>query len=252
MLSPTWIHITQTLAVSRRDKWFEERPLRPAAEYACNLARDRVWRDEHARLIGTHSDWPDVTYLLGLGETIAHALVLVLSRIPASERLAFAAAFFEARTANDAPSDFQARLEAANRVQCPGDRRRRLALAAEIALLVLDLVESAALKDEAVVDLLRGAAQGDDLTTSPEPAVARLQKAVARVRFDPTFEDESDPHAVASLAAVEVLDPSSDEPAVKELVARAAFATVECRSQPETLDFLLVADRILVGADAMS
>src|SRR5262249_33351500 len=154
------------------------------------------------------------------------------------EPLPFAEAFLEERTTASDPHDpfFDAPIR---------DNRVRLAVAAQIALLVVDLTESPALQDESVLDLLRGAAQSDDLTLTPEPAVGRLRKAVATVRFDPALEDDADPHAVASLAVVEVLDPSSEELALKEILARAAFATVECRSRAQTLGFLLRADGIL-------
>jgi hypothetical protein len=227
--------------VARLEEWFAERPRRPAAEYACALALDRFWGDDRARLIGVHPDWPDATYLLGLDEEMAHALVLVLSRMPRAERLAFAETFLEERTY----AHSQSRLETAVRSKLPSSHRSRVAVAAQVALLVLDLTESSALQDETVVDLLRGAAQADDLTITPEPAVDRLRTAVATVRFDPALEDESNPHAVASLAVVEVLDPSSDGVAVKEVLARAAFATVECRSKAQTLGFLLQTDGIL-------
>lgn len=218
--------------MTRLEQWFAENPRRPAAEYACALARDRFWRDERTRLIGVHPDWPDVTHLLGLGDEIAHALVLVLSRLPTSERPSFAETFLEERATTHGS-------------KLPQDGRSRLAVAAQLALLVLDVTESAVLQEEAVVDLLHGAAQGDDLTVTPGPAVDRLRIAVATVRFDLSLEDESDPHAVASSAVAEVLDPSSDGVAVKEILARAAFATVECRSKAQTLAFLLQADGIL-------
>lgn len=232
---------------NRLAQWFDERPPRPAAEYACALAVDRFWGDDRARLIGVHPDWPDATYLLGLGEEIAHALVLVLGQMPRFERLDFAETFFEERAGAGASPDFQSRFETASRSKLPDAYRSRLAVTAQIAFLVLDLTGSTALREETVVDLLRGAAQGDDLTVTPEPAVDRLRRAVATVRFDPTVEDDANPHAVASLAVVEVLDPSSDGVTLKEVLARAAFATVECRPKAQTLSFLLQADRILGG-----
>jgi hypothetical protein len=232
------------VSASRLARWFDERPPRPADEYACALAVDRFWGDDRARLIGVHPDWPDATYLLGLREEIAHALVLVLSLMPRFERLAFAETFFEERAGAGESSDVQSRFATVFHSRLPGTYRLRLAVAAQIALLVLDLTESAALQEESVVDLLRGAAQGDDLTVTPEPAVDRLRRTVATVRFDPALEDDSDPHAVASLAVVEVLDPSSDGVALKEVLARAAFATVECRPKAQTLGFLLRAEEI--------
>jgi hypothetical protein len=212
--------------VSRLENWLDEEPRRTAADYACDIARDAFWRDERSRLISAHPDWPEIAYLLGLGEAVAHALVLVLSRLPVAERLPFAERFFERRL------PLHGRAGEAD----------RLTVAAQIALLVLDLT---ALRDDAIVDLLQGAAQGDDLTATPAPAVVRLQKAIATIRFDPAFEDETDPHAVATIAAIEVLDPSSDEIAVPEIVARAAFAAVECRPREEAVSFLVEAERIL-------
>jgi hypothetical protein len=42
-------------------------------QVACLLARDRFWKDERRRLIGTHPDWPDAAHLLDLEEEPAHA-----------------------------------------------------------------------------------------------------------------------------------------------------------------------------------
>ena len=82
------------------EDWFEDEGPRPRpADVACTLAEDRFWRDERLRLIGSHPDWPDAAYLLDLGEELAHALVLVLSRLPVSRRRAFADAFYSERHA---------------------------------------------------------------------------------------------------------------------------------------------------------
>jgi hypothetical protein len=234
--------------VSRLQRWFEEDPPRSPAEYACELARDRFWREEQARLIGVHPDFPDVTYLLGLGEEIAHALILILSRIPADQQLPFAEVFFDERRGGyevRAASDFGRRLDAALRSAPSRNLRLRLAAGAELALLVVDLAATDALRDELIIDLLRGAAQGDDLTLTSAPAVELLRKTIARVRLDPAVEDNADPRAVAAHAIVEVLDPSSEVVAVKEVLARAAYATVECRERSAALGFLFEADRIL-------
>jgi hypothetical protein len=56
----------------------------------------------------------------------------------------------------------------------------------------------------------------------------------------------TDPRAAAALAIVEVLDPSSGAVAVKEILARAAYATVECREKSRALSFLLDAELILL------
>ena len=81
--------------MSRVDAWWSEEPRRSPAEYACELAGDRFWRDPKRRLIGTHPDFPDVAWLLDLDANVAHALVLVLSRMPAEGRRSFADVFFE-------------------------------------------------------------------------------------------------------------------------------------------------------------
>ena len=47
------------------------------------------------------------------------------------------------------------------------------------------------------------------------------------------------------MAVVEALDPSSEVVAVREILARAAYATVECRGAAAALRLLLDADRLL-------
>ena len=219
--------------MARIDEWWAEDPRRSPAEYACELARARFWRDEKRRLIETYPDVPDVAPLLELEEELAHALVLVLSRLPSGVRRPFADAFYRKRRGRSG--------------KLPDDPRRRLALAAGVALLVVDLVGDP-LRSERIVDLLQGAAQGDDLTRTPEPALAELRKAVARVRFDLTLEDPVDPRAAAALAVAEVLDPAGDGVALQEVLARAAWAAVESWEPPRVLGFLLDADRILADA----
>jgi hypothetical protein len=210
----------------------ESRTRLPPDELACALAADRFWRDETARLIGSHPDWPDAAFFLDIEEAIAHAFVLALSQLRSGERLGFARAFY-------------AEHPAWNGRGFDDDPPSPLAIAASAALRVVDLAACAAVQDERIVDLLQGAAQGDDLTSSSSTAVDHLRRAVARVRFDPRLEDPADPHAVAALAVVEVLDPASEVVAVQEVLARAAFATVECRTRPETIDFLVAADLLL-------
>jgi hypothetical protein len=199
---------------------------RSPAEYACELARDRFWRDERRRLMATHPDFPDVAMFLQLEEEVAHALVLVLSRLPEERRQPFAEGFFEER--------------ARGHPAAPTERGNPLAVAAAVALLVVDLAADE-LRSERIVDLLHGAAQGDDLTRTPEPALAELRKAIAHVRFDIGLEDPADPRGAASLAIAEVLDPSSDVVALQEVIARAAWAAVESWEPARVLRFLLEA-----------
>src|SRR5919197_421182 len=99
--------------MSRMDRWFAERP--SPAEIACALAGDKFWRDARLRLIGTHPDWPDAAWLLRLDEAVAHAFVLVLSRLPAARRRDFAEAFYARRDGSGA--------------ELSRDSRERLALA---------------------------------------------------------------------------------------------------------------------------
>jgi hypothetical protein len=211
--------------MSRFETWWREEPRRPPPEYATRLARDRFWRDEQQRLIGTHPDFPEVRMLLDdLNEELAHALLLTLSRLPEGRRAPFAEVFFAERRGGQ--------------LEVPSDARSQLAAAAAVALLVLELAVDG-LRSERIADLLAGAAQGDDLTHTPVAAVEELQKAIARVRFDVELEDPSDPRAAASLAVAEVLNPAGDVVALKAVVARASWAAVESWDEARVLAFLL-------------
>jgi hypothetical protein len=212
------------------EDWWTEEPRRPPAAYACELAKRRFWRDEQRRLIATNHDLLAVAPLLELEEELAHALVLVLSRLPASRRRGFADVFYDERRGT-------------------GSHRRPepRATASAVALLVLELAGDA-LDTERIRDLLQGAAQGDDLTRTPAPALAELRKAVARVRMDVELEDPTNPRGAAALAVAEVLDPAGDVVALQEVVARAAWAAVESWEPPRVLAFLLELDRIFAAA----
>jgi hypothetical protein len=198
----------------------------PSAEIACSLARDRFWRDERLRLIGTHPDWPDAADALELDEALAHALVLVLSRLPESRRRGFAEAFYEERRGRSPDR--------------PAGEAAQLALAAAVVLQVVDLLEPT-LRSERVLDLLHGAAQGDDLTRTPEPTVTELRKTVARIRFEAEPED-------AALALAEVLDPAGDVVDLKAVLARSAWAAVEAWEPPQVLGFLLEVERLFADS----
>jgi len=215
------------------EDWWSEEPRRPPAAYACALAKRRFWRDEQRRLIATDHDLVVVAPFLELEEELAHGLVLVLSRIPAARRRAFADAFYEER--------------ARSRVHSIG-RPSPLATAAAAALLVLELAGEK-LDTPRIRDLLQGAAQGDDLTRTPAPALAELRKAVARVRMDVELEDPANPRGAAALAVAEVLDPAGEVVAVQEVVARAAWAAVETWPPPRVLAFMLQLDWIFAGND---
>jgi hypothetical protein len=198
----------------------------PSAEIACSLARDRFWQDERLRLIGTHPDWPDAAFFLELDEALAHALVLVLSRLPESRRRGFAEAFYEERRGRGASR--------------PTDAAAQLALAAAVILEVVEILEPR-LRSERVLDLLHGAAQGDDLTRTPEPAVSELRKTIARIRFEAEPED-------AALALAEVLDPASDIVDLKAVLARSAWAAVETWEPARVLGFLLAVERLFAAS----
>ena len=84
--------------MSRVDDWWSEKPRRSPAEYACELAQDRFWRDEQQRLVGSHPDWPDSAQFLELEDDLAHAFVLLLSRLGAERRVDFAETFYSERS----------------------------------------------------------------------------------------------------------------------------------------------------------
>lgn len=216
--------------MSGRDAWFSEDPRRPPAEYALELARDAFWRDEQQRLIGSHPDFPDVAWLLGLNEELAHGLLLVLSRLPEERRGPFAEVFLAERRGGN--------------TEIPTDPRFRLSVAASVALVVLELALDA-LRTPRIEDLLTGAAQGDDLSHTPPSAVVELEKAIARVRFSVEIENPADPHAAASLAIAEVLDPAGEVVALKEVVARSCWAAVESWEPSRVLGVLLELANIL-------
>jgi hypothetical protein len=215
------------------EDWWSEEPRRPPAAYAYVLARRRFWGDEERRLIATDHDLVEVAPLLELEEELAHAFVLVLSRLPAPRRREFAEVFYDERTRSRVPS-----------VARPSP----LATAAAAALLVLELAGEK-LDTPRIRDLLQGAAQGDDLTRTPTPALAELRKAVAHVRMDVELEDPANPRGAAALAVAEVLDPAGEVVALQEVVARATWAAVETWPPPRVLAFLLELDRIFAGND---
>src|ERR671922_1740745 len=97
------------------------------------------------------------------------------------------------------------------------------------------------LRSERVLDLLHGAAQGDDLTRTPEPAVSELRKTIARIRFEAEPED-------AALALAEVLDPASDIVDLKAVLARSAWAAVETWEPARVLGFLLAVERLFAAS----
>ena len=217
--------------MARLDKWLSEEPRRPPAEIACVLARARFWKDERQRLIGSHRDWPDAAYSLELDEEFAHAFVLVLSRLPAPQRRGFADAFYEQKCRGPG--------------WAPDDSQTRLAHSATVVLKFAEKAKQPDLYDERTLDLLRGAAQGDDLTRTPAPVLNVLRNAIRRIRLEFEPGDPADPRGAAALALAEVFDPSSGEVDLKEVLARVAWAAVETLEAPEVLRFLVEIDCLL-------
>ena len=227
--------------MSRIDRWLSENPDLSAPELACRLARDRFWKDKQQSLIRTHPEMPDAAYMLGLGEEVAHALLLVLSRLRTSDRQGFAQAFYEQRQGG---SDFPVprRYEGARRDPPPLDPEARVSLGAALVLQVLELIELPAACREQVVDLLWGAAQGDDLARTPATAVEQLSSAIAPIGSG--TGDSTD----AQVVLAEVLSPSSGVVDLREVLARCAFTAVESWEPDRVVDFLVEAEQLIVAA----
>jgi hypothetical protein len=200
-------------------------------ELACLLAEDRFWLRERDRLIGTHPDWPDAAHFLRLDEAIGHALVLALSRLPSETRREFAEVFYD---------------EHAEEVWRAVPALSAIRVAAEVVLPVIEIAGD--LVDERMADLLQAAAQGDDVTRTPAPAVAALRKAIARIRFDVELEDELTARGVVARGVAEVLDPSSELPDLKEVLARSTLGAADTWASSRLLGFLLGAQRAIASA----
>jgi hypothetical protein len=216
------------------ERWFSEDPRRTPAEIACSLAGDRFWRDEHQSVVGTHPEMPDAACLLALDEELAHALLLVLSRLPAGQRLEFAQAFYDRVPGGPPP------------VPRSSDAPRRLALGASIVLFVVELIDLTPNERETVTDLLQGAAQGDDLERTPPTTVAQLARTITRLRSE-QFVDDSSKSGVAGMALAEVLAPSSGAVDVQEVLARCTSAALDNWDRERVLSFLVDVRRLLSG-----
>ena len=223
--------IADDASVDRVGRWCSEQPRRPPAEYATLLARMRVWRDVERSFITSVPDLWDLDSLLELDVELAHALVLVLSRLPASRRRELADRFYERRTGHwPSPPAATAR-------------------AAAVALMVLPLTQRPDLDTERIADLLTAIEQGDDLALTPPQAIADVQKAVVRARLDIDLEEQLEPNAAATMVVVEVLDPSGDVPAFQALLLRATWAMLETAGFDGALDFLLAVDALSATSD---
>jgi hypothetical protein len=208
-------------------------PNLPPEAYAVELAGDRFWHSER-RFIGTHPELEEYAGVLGMEVEPAHALVLVLSQLPEQSRLRFAAAFCSRRRRRYS--------------EPPTTERERLAVAAAVSLRVLELADRPALRSERLIDLLHGAAQGDDLSLTPPTAIADLRKIVARIRLDVELEDPDDRRAAAAAAVAETIDPSSGAVALQEILVRAAWAAVRSWETDRVLEFLLEVDDLMGSA----
>lgn len=216
----------RAMSDDRVGKWWSEQPRRPPAEYATLLARMRVWRDVQRSFLVSVPDLWDVDALLELDVELAHALVFVLSRVPAAQRRELADRFYENRIGGwTTPPE-------------PASR------AAAVALAVLPLTQRPDLDTVRIADILTAIQQGDDLLLTPPDAVADLSKAVVRARLDLDLEDQLEAHAAATIAVVEVLDPSGDVPAVQEVLMRATWAVLEARGVAGALEFLHEVDAL--------
>ena len=156
-----------------------------------------------------------MTFLLDLDEEFAHAFVLALSCLPSSARRGFADAFYAQRRGggHSIPDDSE-----------------RLQRAAAVVLRLGELADTPELHDERSLDLLQGAAQGDDLTLTPAPAVSELQGTISQIRA--AFTDPADPRGAAALALAEVLDPASGAVDLKEVLALSVWAAADHARQP--------------------
>src|SRR5205085_5970610 len=105
-------------------------------------------------------------------------------------------------------------------------------------------VDNPAVRDDRVLDLLHGAAQGDDLTATPPAALEQLRRVIARTRLELDYEDPASPEGAVALALAEVLDPSSDVVDVQEVLARSAWAAVASWEPARVLALLLAVDRL--------
>ena len=216
--------------MTRVDRWWSETPRRPRAEYACELARSRAWSAPELVFVTTVPDLEEAAPLLELEVELAHALVLVLSALPEVARGSLASAFYDRRGRDSAPAFGLT------------DPVARLAAAAATAALVLEVARRPELQTPRVVDLLAGAAQRDDVSLTPVPALLEMRDVVARARAGTALDDPLAARSAATTAVLEVLDPSSGEVALQEIVLRATWAALRSWDTARVLEFLLALD----------
>jgi hypothetical protein len=210
-----------------------------AVDYLCLWAQCWALPRDGRVFIESSRDVEEVIEEHGLllDRETAHALVLALSTLPEALRPAFARRFLTAKTRHRDP-------------WTTTEPTARLAAAASIALLVVDLAGRPDMATARLLDFLHAAAQGDDLSSMPETAFAELAKIVARTRLDLDADNPFDPRAAAASAVVEVIDPSSGQVDLQEILMRATWAAARSWESERLLDFLLAADHALPGAAA--
>jgi phytoene dehydrogenase-like protein len=209
--------------------WWHEKPRRTPAAYACALAAANVLPRDERLFLETSPDVEEIaSELLRLETELAHALLLVLHVLPPADRRAFAAAFYSGR-----------RRPTLQRPRAPNERLR---VAGTAAHLVFELVGSRPLRHERIRDLLVGATQDDDLSRTPEPAVAELRRAVAAARREVASADPFEASTAATLAVLEVLDPASGDVALQVVLLRSTWAALRSWAPSRVAEFLRVVD----------
>jgi hypothetical protein len=209
--------------VASFEDWWADEPRRPPADYAVALAAARTLRPDEALFLKTDKDVQEYASLLEVEPELAHALVLMLRSAPKAKRRELATAFYSARQRSQM-------------------RRSPLAVAATAAARVVELAEPPSLRTERVVDLLTAAAQGDDLTSLPQPAAAELGAQLSDAVRDLASADSLDPGAAAGRAVVEVLAPASGEVALQEVLLRATWAALRSWSDTAVVGLLAEVD----------
>jgi hypothetical protein len=219
------------------EAWWAEEQLRPPADYAVELAAARTLRPSDQLFLATDRDVEEHAAFLDVEPELAHALVLALRDRPKARRLELAIAFYAARRQSGRrdPLDWE-----------PPPRRPALAVGATAAARVVELAEPPSLREERVVDLLTGAAQGDDLTSLPQPAAAELGRVLSAAVSDLASSDPLEPGAAAGRAVVEVLAPASGEVGLQEVLLRATWAALRSWDDAAVLALLVETDAAYV------
>lgn len=213
--------------VASFEDWWADDPRRPPADYAVALAAAQALRPDEDLFLTTDEDVQEYASFLELEPELAHALVLVLRNAPKARRRELAAAFYSAR----------------RNVRMP---RSPLAMAATAAAGVVELAEPPSLRSERVVDLLTGAAQGDDLTSLPKPTADELGALLSAAVRNLASSDPLDPGGAAGRAVIEVLAPASGDVEPQEVLLRATWAALRSWSEAAVVRLLVEVDSVAV------